>query len=815
MNAHRVPDARICLLRCAARRSVDLTQVTGAVHRWAYDADVSRVSKSSHDRRLPRSLYARSLLFVAMGGGALLGALIVLSTLILRDAEQRLLEERVGLVKVAGALLEGRIRGSLTRLSEVGRAVLETGEAGASAATLGDVANTTFTAGVLVLDRDGRPVAATGGRPDDVAASFRLPPLLAAARQTNDVVVSELERDGKVGRLVALTAISPRAGRPSPGFVAGIMSPDTQDLLEPLKRLSGTAPKELDLVDARGIVVASSNRGRLFDRADHKGVLTQAIAERAELKGRCHSCHGDRTENDGGPPPEVEVHAFAPLPTLALGLSVLEPESTALGPAMTLRMRLWVMGGALIVLFVGFTVLAVRSVVRPVRRLTRAVAAAELSGDALPPLGFGPDEVGELARALEQWRSRMRASLTDAERSAAALEREGEGIRRHLEGLDAISALSLRHPDLDRLARDGLARLRVTVGATAAALRISQGARMAMACEGMSPEAAHELLSRLPEVEPGTEIDGFVPVPGTPDAVGAALAPIRGLRVAMVALVPPTPETPGMPVGGASPGGDDRMFSGSLFRQVCLCVSHVLMRDAVRERQQIQESVLRRVIRAQEDERARVARDLHDTVAQDLAALRLELEREAGHTDDPERRASLVRLEARSREMLDTVRAILLDLRLSLLESLGLVAALRGLLDRLKAENGISAHLMVDGEGNASIPYETMVSLFRITQEALQNALQHGAPAHVFVTLAIAPDSVVLTIEDDGAGFDPEALGRARTGERGRGLGVHGMRERARLLGGTVSLASEPGEGTTITVTVPLARLAPEGDLTP
>jgi signal transduction histidine kinase len=767
---------------------------------------VSSVSKPSSESRLPRSLYARSLLFVAMGGGALLGALIVLSTLILRDAEERLLEERVGLVKVAGALLEGRIRGSLTRLSEVGRALLETGDVSAYSATLGDVANTTFTAGVVVLDRDGRPVAATGRRPDDVAASFRLAPLLAAARAHRDVVVSELERDGGTARLVALTEIPARGGKPSPGFVAGILAPDTQDLLEPLRRLSGTAPKELDLVDAKGIVVASSNRGRLFDRADHKGVLSKAIAARAELTGRCHSCHGDRKENDGGPPPEVEVHAFAPLPTLALGLSVLEPESTALGPAMTLRWRLWIMGGALIVLFVGFTMLAVRSVVRPIRRLTRAVAAAELSGDALPPMGFGPDEVGALSRAMEQWRARVRASLTEAERSAAALEQEGLAIRRHLEALDAISALSLRHPDLDRLARDGLSRLRETVGAPSACLRIGHGARTAVACEGMTPEEANELLDRVPEARPGEELSGFAPVPGAPQAVGAALAPIRGLRVVMVAR--------GEPAGATAPDG--RLFSGSLFRQVCLCVSHVLMRDAVRERQHIQESVLRRVIQAQEDERARVARDLHDTVAQDLAALRLELERESGHTEDAERRTTLLRLEARAREMLATVRAILLDLRLSLLESMGLVAAVRNLLDRVKAEHGVGAHLMVDGEENASIPYETMVTLFRITQEALQNALQHGAPTHVFVTLTITPQAVVLSVEDDGAGFDPAALERARPGQRGRGLGVHGMRERARLLGGTVALASTPGEGATITVTVPLAPPAlPEGDSTP
>lgn len=215
---------------------------------------------------------------------------------------------------------------------------------------------------------------------------------------------------------------------------------------------------------------------------------------------------------------------------------------------------------------------------------------------------------------------------------------------------------------------------------------------------------------------------------------------------------------------------------------------------------------LHRVLSAQEQERRRVARELHDTVAQDLAALRLQLENLASAPELPGPvRERLVRLEAQGAEVLATVRHVLLDLRLAVLEHLGFVPAVQNLLERINGEGRGQCRLVLDGEAR-EVPYEVAVVLLRILQESLQNALRHGGAEVVFVTVELGEGRVVLSVEDDGAGFDVDAqLARAGRGEGPSGLGLLGMRERAELLGGTLQIESAPGEGTTVHVEVPLA----------
>jgi signal transduction histidine kinase len=204
---------------------------------------------------------------------------------------------------------------------------------------------------------------------------------------------------------------------------------------------------------------------------------------------------------------------------------------------------------------------------------------------------------------------------------------------------------------------------------------------------------------------------------------------------------------------------------------------------------------------AQEEERSRVARDLHDTVAQDLAALRLEIERVASHSG-AELRGELERLEGRARDMLDCVRRILLDLRLSVLEGMGFLPAMRWLLERIEREHGIRTQFVVDGDETMEPTYQRAVTLFRILQESLLNVVHHAAAENVFCTVNLEPDAIELTVEDDGRGFDVTERGPRLEGRPG-GLGILGMEERAHLLGGTLAISSSEGEGTTIHVRVP------------
>lgn len=502
--------------------------------------------------------------------------------------------------------------------------------------------------------------------------------------------------------------------------------------------------------------------------------------------------HGVIEVRDG-----ARVVAAVPVPQLRATLYLIRDAESALAPARAWRMRLAAFGAALVGLFVAFSLLSVHSVARPIRALTAAVRRSEAEGGPLTAEGYGHDEVGELAGALAQWQARMTRSLAETDESREALRRESEAITAHLAALRAISDVSTHADDLDPLLRAGLAEVARAYGARGGALRLVRSERaiaVATELDEVTAERWLDFVERRAESVAWSAAAQPAPRPVkvyTPDhgLYGLALAP-HGLRLALV-VVDPYPRRL-----------DAHFWAVSLLRHVGMCASHLLLRDADRERRDQQAQYLHQVMKAQEDERSRVARDLHDTVAQDLAALRLEAERLVGRVeDDPALATSLAGFEERARQMLDTVRRILLDLRLSLLESLGFVPASKWLLERMERDHGIETRLLVDDESDAHLEYETAIMLFRILQESLLNVTQHAAAERVFVTIRLEESRVELTVEDDGRGFDPESL-RASVRDGQRGLGILGMEERARLLGGALELASAPGEGTTVVVRV-------------
>ncbi|MBK8010926.1 MAG: sensor histidine kinase [Deltaproteobacteria bacterium] len=583
----------------------------------------------------------------------------------------------------------------------------------------------------------------------------------------------------------------------------------------------GGGGAELRLVDSKGVVVACSHRDHLQHEADHEGILSRAIAQRREFRGECHSCH----EEGGRQARRTEILAFAPLPTLSLGLKVVQSENRALAPAFTLRNELIILGAGLILLFVTFSLLAVHSIVRPVVLLTNAVRASE---EEDRPMGFramalrpmANDEVGELARALELWRRRTFESMEALDAHRRALREESEAIRRHLDALQIISDRSMQKPSLEDLLLCALDRLLLLSGRTCGLLKIELPDRVVDARRLLDAERAEGLFADLLRTREPTDEEKLDPFEcegrGLHRILGCVSSPAPSVRLSLVVATEADPDDGGEPEassGNASPDAVP-MWTSSLLRHVAMCSSHLLLQDVIEERRHQQGLFLRRVLEAQEDERRRVARDLHDTVAQDLSALRLEIERMVPHAKDAGVRASLSMLESRSQEMLETVRGILGNLRLSMLENLGLVAALKWLLDRIERETKIRTHFLLDGPEFVRLDYHSSLALFRILQESLQNVVQHADADHVFVTLKTGSEEIEMLIEDDGSGFDVSSRLKKRTETDLRGFGLVGMEERARSVGGRIELTSAPSEGTSVKVTIPF-RLSSEisGDL--
>ncbi|MBQ0865073.1 GAF domain-containing sensor histidine kinase [Streptomyces smyrnaeus] len=198
------------------------------------------------------------------------------------------------------------------------------------------------------------------------------------------------------------------------------------------------------------------------------------------------------------------------------------------------------------------------------------------------------------------------------------------------------------------------------------------------------------------------------------------------------------------------------------------------------------------------EERTRIGHELHDAVAQKLFSLRLTAQAATALVDrDPARaKAELHEVARLSGEAADELRAAVIEMRPAALDEDGLVATLRTqaqVLDRAH-----SAEVDFECEGVRALPAAQEEALLRVAQEALHNALRHADASHVRVALTRRGPSAVLSVTDDGAGFDPGAVRSA-----GRHLGLVSMRDRASGVGGTLTVQSEPGKGTVVEMEVP------------
>jgi two-component system sensor histidine kinase UhpB len=202
----------------------------------------------------------------------------------------------------------------------------------------------------------------------------------------------------------------------------------------------------------------------------------------------------------------------------------------------------------------------------------------------------------------------------------------------------------------------------------------------------------------------------------------------------------------------------------------------------------------RTALAAQEAERSRVARELHDEIGQTLTAVMLQAER-AADSDPTIAQAELVRVADAVRESLDEVRRIARELRPEALDDLGLVNALIALCSQMEDQGGTRVRRQLQGKLPPLSP-EIELVIYRIAQESLTNALRHARARVVNLSLAANTEGVTLAVSDDGRGMASEPVpGTA---------GISGMRERAMLVGGRLSIASGEGQGTEVMLTVPL-----------
>jgi len=247
--------------------------------------------------------------------------------------------------------------------------------------------------------------------------------------------------------------------------------------------------------------------------------------------------------------------------------------------------------------------------------------------------------------------------------------------------------------------------------------------------------------------------------------------------------------------------------------QVSLAMDKARLLDELRDKEADRTALIRRLLSAEEDERKRIARELHDEAGQSLAGLMLELEAARLDTSrgTPVTSETLSRLRRLAARTVEAVRGLIYDLRPAVLDDLGLVPALRWYTQTQIASRGLQVHL-TEGLGSDRLDPTLETAVFRIAQEALWNAVKHAAATRVDVEVLRSGERLVLRVRDDGRGLTAPAGGAAAAGprqgadRRGRiGVGLGGMVERAAALGGTVRVTSPPDGGTEVLAEFPAA----------
>jgi signal transduction histidine kinase len=228
--------------------------------------------------------------------------------------------------------------------------------------------------------------------------------------------------------------------------------------------------------------------------------------------------------------------------------------------------------------------------------------------------------------------------------------------------------------------------------------------------------------------------------------------------------------------------------------------------DVVREKEETRGRLLAMAIDAQEAERKRVARLLHDELAQSLTGLLMSLDaaEEVIGGEVPGARRQIRRTREILTVALGQTRQLILDLRPTMLDDLGLVPAIRWYADSHLA--GLGALVVVESEGRQRrLRPELETALFRIAQEAMSNVARHAAASRVSITIHWHQEQVRLVVEDDGRGFEVNEALRGTTS--GDSMGLLGLRERVEMLGGHHEIVSEPGRGTRIDVSIPVTAV--------
>jgi len=735
------------------------------------------------------------------------------------QATEAMLQDRLTTARLVADYLDEALGRALTELKNTSQAIEIDGAKGNLEPQVEILEDTysrlsIYTHSIYLLDEQGQIIWSKPENLGVVGADISYYPSIGQTIRTGEAGISGLVSSPVTDTPVVLLASPTKEGRQGSKGVLVVAIDLAQSsiggFVQPI-RLGQTG--YVEIVDQNGVVVARTEPGPKlapFEKSDHSGRFAALIAAGEPTRGLCHTCHEPM-----GKVERKDVLAFVPLSEARWGVIIRQSEEEALAPIRELRQNLFLFGVGLITIAFLVVAITTRDVVGRIRILTTA-SRRIAEGDLTSPITTSQkDEVGILAQTFEDMRIKLKTSYGELEQRTKELS----SLLSVSEILTSLHDLS----DLDTALGSALDKTLEIMKASIGGILLLDEERQ-MLCyrvhRGLSDKYAGEICLSL-----GEGIAGRVAQTGEailvedistdPRAAYPDLINAEGLRAFASVSLRSKDKVLGV-INIAS--HDAREFSSEdvrllegIARQIATAVENAKLHQEVQRKEEIRGELLQDIFSIQEEERKRIARELHDETSQVLASLTANLQAVAGMLPASTSKAKAILRKAQTLciNILDELHKLIYELRPTLLDDLGLVAAVRWLGDNHLGAAGIIVDFKTTGRVRRLNP-QLETTLFRVIQEAVYNIARHADARSVDISLHFKKSAIRVRVSDDGRGFDVEEAISSK--DRPRGLGLLGMKERVELMNGTLSIRSSPGGGgTEINIEIPLNQEVPSG----
>lgn len=755
-----------------------------------------------------------------------------------RQTTQQLLNEHVLRARILAENLDsniGHVAGVLTILSSQ----VNLNDAQVSLQTWGEIFEQDFPAvrGIYLLDADMQVQAITLNAPHIQWVNV---PLLQSAREDLSRIIST-EGLPRPYAVVAVPIVDLSNGR-SGEFIAALL-----DLSDPgIFMSSGMVELEtegnLQVLDAKGEVLVSSHPDRSLTAETIEKITTQLSGNEEPRFEACLGCSSNGLETG-------TIIVFASLSQIDWSVVIWHDSQDLFAPVRIVGYRTLVLTMITILGALGLVVLTTRSVIEPVQKITNA--AHQISDVPLDPSTFKcieaslsttlakesnrrRDELGVLANSFITMCTRLQQSMDEIQSWNRELDARVQVRTQELSILNAVALTVNQSLNLDEILERALDEVIKLTDIDVIAIYIHNpilGKLELHACRGLSEEAA-KLAYQVGMLDSDCggvmELGKAIIVPDISSHRGKGAQSLQRENITSLMHVPLT--TKGWSFGSMCVGTrecvqfdeQEQELLSAIANQIAIAVENARLYADLQRKEWIRGELFKKTLAAQEDERKRIARELHDEISQSLTALLYDAE------DGLEiNQMSLVKKRLQSicnlsKHTLDNVHKLMFDLRPAMLDQLGLIPALRWLSETRLEPKGVRVSVITNANsglsGNSKDEYslspEVETALYRVVQEAINNIARHAAARNVEIRLFLNDRGADFHITDDGIGFDMAELSMATMNtilesgssfsENTRGLGLLGMQERIQLLGGEMEIVSSPGNGTRIKIHVPI-----------